>query len=207
MYCSCFTTCYWCPWATRVRIIVILTNFIEQNPSWEAYGHLARQEVPCVSWIPKVHHRVLMIALVPILSQMNPVHNLATYFFKIRSSIILPSTPRSSELFLLFRYVDQIVYTLSLIWSLFGEEYKLWCTLLCSLLQSHAVFLFILYCANSRSSASRVCTENADGYLNTTLLFACHVRIVFNVTSCCYRTNYICGAVLNSEFLDLTGIK
>jgi len=35
--------------------------------------------------------------LVVILSQINPVHTLSTYFFKIYSITILPSTPRSYE--------------------------------------------------------------------------------------------------------------
>jgi hypothetical protein len=34
----------------------------------------------------------------PILSQINPVHNFPSYFPNIHSNIILPSTPRSSEL-------------------------------------------------------------------------------------------------------------
>jgi len=35
--------------------------------------------------------------LVPILNQTHPVHTFQTYFFKIYSKIILPSTPMSSE--------------------------------------------------------------------------------------------------------------
>jgi len=43
---------------------------------------------------------------IPIPNQMKPVHNLPNYFFKIRSDIIFPSTSRSSELYLPFRFCD-----------------------------------------------------------------------------------------------------
>jgi len=41
------------------------------------------------------------------LSNMNPVRNLTPYFPKIHSNIILPSTPMSYELSLLFRFSNQ----------------------------------------------------------------------------------------------------
>jgi hypothetical protein len=45
--------------------------------------------------------------LVPILSQMNPLHAFPPYFLKIHSNITLPSTPRSSEWCLPFKFSDQ----------------------------------------------------------------------------------------------------
>jgi hypothetical protein len=45
--------------------------------------------------------------LVPILSQMNPVHTFPTYFPKIHSNISFPSTPRSSEWPRSFRFPDK----------------------------------------------------------------------------------------------------
>jgi len=45
--------------------------------------------------------------LVPILSQVYPVHNFPPYFAKIQSNVIRPSIPRSSKRSLPFRFSDQ----------------------------------------------------------------------------------------------------
>jgi len=69
-----------------------------QIPSSEADSHSASQEIHRLLYNPKIHYCVHESPqLVPILSQMNPVHTFPPYFPKIRSNIILPSTPRSSE--------------------------------------------------------------------------------------------------------------
>jgi hypothetical protein len=52
----------------------------------------------------KAEYHCTRIPLVPVLSQMHPVHNFLNYFPNIQSNISLPSTPRSSELSLPFRF-------------------------------------------------------------------------------------------------------
>jgi hypothetical protein len=48
------------------------TNSVERNPSWQDNSHSTSQEIPSLSWNPKVHYRVYnSLPLVPILNKLD----------------------------------------------------------------------------------------------------------------------------------------
>jgi len=78
---------------------------MEQSPSWEANWFSASQEIPHISWNPKVHYRIHKCPPpVPILSQLDSVHTPTSHYLKIHLNTILPSTPEFPKWSLSFRF-------------------------------------------------------------------------------------------------------
>jgi hypothetical protein len=69
---------------------------MENNPSWEGDRFSASHDIPRILRNPKFNYCIRKNPPpVHILSQINPVHGLPSYFLKTSINIIFPSMPRS----------------------------------------------------------------------------------------------------------------
>jgi len=70
----------------------LAANSMTQGPSPKAASSLTSPEFPRILFKPKVHHRVHnSLPVVPVDSQMNPIHSLPSCFIKTHFNIIAPS--------------------------------------------------------------------------------------------------------------------
>ena len=86
-------------WNYPLKLNLLLNNSIEHSPSWEANGSSASHEIPCILYNPEAHHRIhkRRPIPVPILRQINPVHDHTFNSLEIHFNIILPSMSGSSK--------------------------------------------------------------------------------------------------------------
>jgi hypothetical protein len=97
-----------CLWI--IYISVFAHSLMELSPSWEAANCAATQELPSVLWNPKVHYRVHKSPLlVPILSQIDPIHIIPSFSFKIHFNIVHPPTSWSYQWSLSFWIPHQCI--------------------------------------------------------------------------------------------------
>jgi hypothetical protein len=147
---------------------VELTNSMEQRPSWEASGHSASQEIPCLygtrrfitvfttrhsslswaRWIQSTPFHAIPLRSVIILSYH--------LWLGFPSGLILSGFPtKTLYAFLIFLMRATCTSLLTtLIWQptliIFGEAYKLWSSSLCSLLHPPSyvriIFPWVWHC-------------------------------------------------------------
>jgi hypothetical protein len=90
-------------WLSKVLIpqylfTYVLTYSMEQSLSWEVNWFSASQEIPRISWNPKVYYFIHTCPPpVSVLNHIIPFHAPTSHFLKIHLNIILPSTPVSSK--------------------------------------------------------------------------------------------------------------
>ena len=151
---ECFVMIVWRKVETRL-LTYLLTYSIQLTPSWEADRFSASKGIPRALWNPKVHYHIHKCPpLVPVLSQIDPVHASTSHFLKIHPNIILPSTTGSSKLSLSLMFPHQNpVYTSSLPHTFYmprpshldlvtrttlGLQYRSLSSSLCNFLHSHS---------------------------------------------------------------------
>ena len=123
------------------------TYSTEQSPSCKANRFSVSQEIPRILCSLKVHYRSHMCLLpIPILSQLEPVHNTTSHFLKIHLTIILPPKPCIRLSSISATCPAHLILLDFITRKILGEEYRSLSSSLCSFLHScHLVRLRLKY--------------------------------------------------------------
>lgn len=126
-FCNCFVKvpkqdfskyCIWMALCSISQCFYKLSfeNSKELSFSWGDGNSTTSQEIPCTLQNQKVHyHGHKSTPRVAILSQINSIHTIPSYLFKIHFNIILPSMPSYSKWPFCFRFPHKNLVGISLL--------------------------------------------------------------------------------------------
>jgi hypothetical protein len=116
-------------------ITLLLTNSMEQSPSWETNRFSGSREISHISWNTKVYYRIHESPPpVPNLSQINPTHN-PHPLPEDPFNIILPTLLCNSPNTIRSTYLSHLIID-SITRIVFGEQFRSLNSSLCSFLHS-----------------------------------------------------------------------
>jgi hypothetical protein len=156
---------------SRIHLVLSITYSLTHgvNPSWEAANSAATQEFSSILWNPKVHYRVDMsFPLVPILSQINPIHTISSYvyihYLLQPSNLNLLSSPTS--------FPSNVTPHLT-------QNFPLSFIQVISVHSSHTGLKIVWLCKSLRSELPSPVTRKINGFWDVTTIHSCRCLPTF----------------------------